>query len=200
MPASIYSDLISASAHFALGLWRETGKEIQVEVRGASMTPLLAAGDRVSLKFLEPGKLKTGDLLAFRQGTNLVVHRFITKKQVNGAWWFCQKGDNTSAWSWVPEDRVLGRAALICSSGRTLNLTRWPWTWLNPCMGLAWSGLAGQDPALAPKSVLPGPWVQATLTKVGNKIFKLLIRGCRRRFLTAATSQTGAQVFKKEGR
>jgi signal peptidase I len=180
LPASTYSDLISASAPIALGLWRETGKEIQVEVRGTSMTPLLAAGDRVSLKLLEPGKLQTGDLMAFRQGPNLVIHRFITKKYVNGAWWFCQKGDHASAWSWVPEDRVLGQAVMIRSSGRSLDLTRWPWTWLNPCMGLAaraW--LALPDQARAPESVLPGRGVQATLIKVGNKILKLFIRGFR---------------------
>jgi signal peptidase I len=160
-------------SHLALALLKESGKEFQTEIRGASMTPLITEGDRVSLRMVAPAKLKIGDILAFLVGENIVVHRIILKTKLNGQWWFCQKGDNGSEWSWIPEEAILGKAEAVRRLNYTLDLAQWPWTWINPCMGLAHSSLVGvQETALAHNLA----WPSRQFIPAGNRILRILMK------------------------
>jgi signal peptidase I len=182
---------IVSPAHFALRLWKANEREVQVKAQGASMAPLIRAGDLLSLRLREPGTIKTGDLLAFWLGKNLVVHRCIIKKKQNGRWWFCQKGDNASVCSWVPEDDVLGQVTTIRSTEFSLNMTGWPWTWTNFLVGLATASLmriaAGERVRYFPVS---GRCLPEILVSSGNKILNLLIKAVR-----LVTCQRGGQAL-----
>ncbi|MGC8723070.1 MAG: S24/S26 family peptidase [Acidobacteriota bacterium] len=50
---------------------------VTVELRGASMEPLLSEGDRVEVVLAAREELKAGDLVVFRRGEERVVHRFL---------------------------------------------------------------------------------------------------------------------------
>ena len=102
------------------------------------MWPLIRPKDSVSLRLIDGYQLKTGDLLAFWKDGDIVVHRFIGKKREKGVGWLCQKGDNLSGWSWIPEDEVLGCVESIRGRGRTVDLTARPWTWMNRVVGISW--------------------------------------------------------------
>ena len=58
-------------------LWKEAGRVVLVKVEGSSMRPLMRPGDTVSLCLTDGSEYKTGDLIAFRQDGNLIVHRLI---------------------------------------------------------------------------------------------------------------------------
>jgi hypothetical protein len=165
-------------AYLALELFKGTGKEVQTDIRGASMRPLLAEGDRVSLQLLEPEQLKTGDLLAFLEGPHLVVHRLLRKQRRRGSWWFCQKGDNSSNWSWITADKILGKAYAVRRASGTLDLARWPWTWINPGVALAASSLLGVQQTLATSGpASPASRGRTLLVRAGYKVLRLVMRG-----------------------
>jgi signal peptidase I len=42
-----------------------------------SMTPLLRAGDRLRLVSVDPTRIRPGDLVAYRRGAHLIVHRVL---------------------------------------------------------------------------------------------------------------------------
>jgi len=128
MTSKNISEYISA----AFEVWKQSGKDLELKVRGLSMTPLINTGDKISLRLMDPFRLRRGDICAFLEGNNVVVHRLLKKKRINGAWLFRQKGDNLTRGSWISENRVLGRIESIQGRSRTLHMTRWPWTWINP--------------------------------------------------------------------
>lgn len=119
-------------------LWKEAGRPIDVRIEGASMLPLIRPGDTVSLCLINGDELKTGDLIAFRQDGDLIVHRFIKQRKIDRSRWLCQKGDNLSGWSWIPEDDVLGRVESIRGRGKVIYMNTRPWTWINRVMGISW--------------------------------------------------------------
>ena len=118
-------------------LWKEAGRPIDVRIDGASMWPLIRPKDSVCLRLMDGHELKTGDLLAFWKDGAIVVHRFIGKKREKGAGWLCQKGDNLSGWSWIPEDEVIGRVESIKGRGKVIDMNTRPWIWINRVMGIS---------------------------------------------------------------
>jgi len=119
-----------------LQLWREAGgRPLTVPLEGRSMAPLALPGDRVTIHPAELQALRCGDLIALLMGGTLVIHRFLGFRETPAGLRLCQKGDNTPAWSWVAADSLVGRAALIEGPQRTLDLTAYPWTRLNPLIG-----------------------------------------------------------------
>ena len=151
-------------------LWKQTNKELCLTVYGNSMRPLITPGNRISLRLLDAVVLKRGDIIAFRVGDNVVVHRFIRKKLVSGKWLFCQKGDNLRGWSWIQEERILGKVNLIERPGRTLNLASWHWRCINHILGFVYfSWIAGYEKARALKIFIFGPGPIRFLSGIGRR-------------------------------
>ena len=118
----------------ALEIWKETGRKIKLMVDGDSMAPLIKAGDWIFLQPTRLDNLNLGDVVVFLQNENIVVHRLIKRRKIEGKWWLCQKGDNLLGWAWIPEDTVLGRVESIQGANGVLSMARWPWVWKNPIM------------------------------------------------------------------
>jgi hypothetical protein len=60
----------------AINLWMQAGKQSILTIHGWSMSPLLRDGDSILIDYNTAG-IRPGDILAFRQGENLVIHRVI---------------------------------------------------------------------------------------------------------------------------
>jgi hypothetical protein len=119
-----------------LDLWRESRQDFTLRLEGRSMVPVAAPGDRLTIRPLEPRQLRCGDLIALRQGEALVVHRFLMARTAgDGGRRYCQKGDNSPAWSWVSPDALFGRVTAISTPRLVHDLSRRPWTWFNPLAG-----------------------------------------------------------------
>ncbi len=122
--------------HTLFDLWKRSGKKLEISARGASMHPLIASGDTLSIRALDPEALKVGDVIAFRLNGNVVVHRLVRIKSREGLRWYCQKGDNLRGCSWIPGDRMLGKIQAIEKTDGVIDMETAPWAWINPCLGV----------------------------------------------------------------
>jgi hypothetical protein len=103
----------SAILPLVAGAWQETQRRIAIEVRGASMAPLIRPGDTLTLQMTPPGKLRAGDVFAFERDGRIVVHRLIMRRRTPAGWRLCEKGDGLTGWNWVEEGAALGRVEEI---------------------------------------------------------------------------------------
>jgi len=124
-------------ARAILACYRETRKTITLPVRGSCMWPLIRPGDRVEIRLVELGEIRRGDILAFWNDGGLTVHRVFRTSGAGGVRHFCQRGDAQRGWSWVDEDRVVGRVEAVHRGGRILRVTKGAWALLNPVLGFA---------------------------------------------------------------
>jgi signal peptidase len=81
-----------------------------------SMVPTYAKGDAVLIEKLdvtEFKEIKKGDILAFRQHDQILVHRVISIKEKNGLYFIKTKGDNNdSADAWtISNDDIYGKVS-----------------------------------------------------------------------------------------
>jgi signal peptidase I len=123
-----------------IDLWRGTGREISLTVKGRSMEPLLREGDVVAVCLVRPDQLKRGDMIAFRQNGCVIVHRLLRKRKNGNTWFYCQKGDSLNGWSWIPEEAIIGKITSLRRSGRVKGMIGFHWRWLNFVMSL-WGGV-----------------------------------------------------------
>jgi hypothetical protein len=121
-----------------IDLWREAGREVSFTISGTSMEPLLKAGDRVTVHPVHPDQLRRGDLVAFAGERRVIIHRVVRRRKAGSGWLYCQKGDNCTGWSWLPERAVLGRVVSIGGAGEAADMAGAPWKWLHPALG-AWA-------------------------------------------------------------
>jgi hypothetical protein len=94
----------------AVDLMGRDGREGQVRVQGESMRPTLRPGQLLAVDFA-PGPAARGDLLVFRQGDLLLVHRVLgSARPLEGRPRLRTRGDGVPVLDpAVDLDRVLGR-------------------------------------------------------------------------------------------
>ncbi len=131
------TDTIDRALDVVLPQWRRREKIIRISTQGRSMLPLIQSTDRLSIRVMDPAKLKRGDVFAFRRyDGSVIVHRHAGKKKEKGQWFICEKGDNRQGFSWIGQEQVLGRVERIeRSSGSVIDLCSRPWPWLNRALG-----------------------------------------------------------------
>ena len=90
-----------------------------------SMAPLVRAGDRLRLGAAALGDLRPGQLVAFRRGGRLVVHRVVARDATG----VVSKGDALSHRDApVPVGDIVGRVTTVATpGGAAIALDAWPW-------------------------------------------------------------------------
>ncbi len=160
-------------------LWKKAGRPLDVRIEGSSMRPLIRPGDTVSLCLIDGDELRTGDLIAFRQDGDLIVHRLIKQRRTDKTWRLCQKGDNLSGWGWLREDGVLGRVESIRGQGKVINMDTRPWPWINRVMGI--SGLlwvSAVEEARLLKACVAVDRPLPILSRLVSRMGRILNRAC----------------------
>ena len=96
-----------------------------VRAASSSMAPLVREGDALRLVPLDRGRVGPGDLVAFVEGSVLVVHRVLARTPAG----VVTKGDALAEPDGLVEwTRVVARVAAIRTpAGRTLDFDRAPW-------------------------------------------------------------------------
>lgn len=169
-----------------LKIWKETDRGIELRVNGNSMNPLIRVGDSICIRLVEPDHLRMGDIIAFWQNGNVVVHRLINRRKVKALRLFCQKGDNCTGWSWINEEDILGKVELIHRSDSTINMIRGHWTWINPIIGLVMSARTDTYERIrAEKVIIWGhrsvpilPGLGKMLSRTVNSVFTWWLNTC----------------------
>jgi hypothetical protein len=107
-------DLRAELLDAAIELMGRSGRIGRLPMRGGSMLPTLRPGQIVAVEFA-PWTLERGDLLVFRQGDYLVVHRYLGPAwRRDGTACLRTRGDNVPSLDPpVDRDRVLGRVLAV---------------------------------------------------------------------------------------
>ena len=96
---------------------------LNIKIVTGSMSPLIEAGDVVRIIPVEPSGIHTGDIVAFREGPRIVVHRIVGKirsnRQVTG---FHQRSDTSGLAGVIASQDVIGRVVTITKEGREIYL------------------------------------------------------------------------------
>ncbi len=121
----------------ALAVWQHSGLRHQIPVQGSSMEPLLRHGDVVEVAH-RPGPLRRGDVIVFKLGDSVVVHRLL--RQDRGRTRYLTRGDNRlDADPPVAAADVVGRVVAVRRGSRTVRLDTAFWRAAGSL--IAWSGL-----------------------------------------------------------
>lgn len=141
-----------------LEAWSQAGEQHFIPVTGRSMLPTLQAGDQVLVAHGSSG-IRRGDIVVFRQGGELVIHRVMRMYHHNGETTFVTKGDNRPHFDPpVSAGEIVGRALTVKRGGRSMSLDTPVWRltgWFIAGSTLAWIKLYGWGRAL--KQSLWGP-------------------------------------------
>ncbi len=115
------------------------GERLWVREASPSMFPLIRPGDELLLAPLDARPIKRGDVIAYKRGAQLVIHRVLTASRSG----VVAKGDGlASADPLVPRERVVARVvALRGPDGRLVGLDVFPWPLLDHLLG--WIAAAG---------------------------------------------------------
>jgi hypothetical protein len=102
------------------------GGRAALRTRGSSMAPFLLDGDEVVIEAVDPGALAPGDLIAYKNGDALLVHRVVVALAGQGderrLW---EKGDRNLYLAPVHPGRVLGAVVEVGTGSRRIGLMRW---------------------------------------------------------------------------
>ena len=85
------------------------GKTVDLPVLSESMLPLLQPGKNIRIQRVSWRKCSRGDIIVFRSGNKLTVHRLLLRIRIGGARFFYQKGDFNSYGHIIRAQRVVGR-------------------------------------------------------------------------------------------
>ncbi len=150
------ADLSDAMLDAAVELLGRSGGSGMVRVQGVSMLPMLRPGQRLAVEF-SPARLGAGDLLLFRQGAELVVHRLLGRGGgARGPSYYRTRGDGVPRLD-PPVDpaNVVGRVTAVEQPagwrdvrGRPARLYGRCLAWHDRFWSLVQHGASRLDPAL----------------------------------------------------
>lgn len=118
----------TAIADAMLDIWKEVGGENSLQVSGSSMRPLIAPGETVRVK-LTDAEIVPGEIVAFKRGRRIVVHRVLRVCAVRGETVFLCRGDNNLFLdARVTRSKILGRVVAIeKTNGTSVHLRKRLW-------------------------------------------------------------------------
>ena len=90
--------------------------------RGFSMEPAIRDGDRVLIAPVEPDRLRVGDVVKYRVGDELRMHRLVKHISHAGDHLFVFRGDRGTSEDTVPAGAVIGLALAVERNGDVLRL------------------------------------------------------------------------------
>lgn len=110
-------------------MWREVcskGTTLRFKVSSGSMLPLLDVGDVIKVCRVEPSVVCVGDLVAFQDGNDIIVHRIIAKKSSHNKLIFRHRGENAVSSGFFEGKNLIGRIISVEKEGREISLeTLW---------------------------------------------------------------------------
>jgi hypothetical protein len=147
--------MMRAEAILAMKALLDNGRNPRIEIQGTSMHPYLRAGDRVEIAGVPPARLELGDLIAFLQDGNLIVHRFAGRVHLPGTIGLRQKGDNLWGFGVIPASALIGRVVLVERNTGRRPMLQGRWRWQNRLRGLwAWGFCVARESAARTALVL----------------------------------------------
>ncbi|MBZ5510856.1 MAG: signal peptidase I [Acidobacteriia bacterium] len=109
----------------ALDVLKQFGR-LRLRAWGESMLPSVWPGDVLTLKRCRPEQLKRGEIVLYRRGERLFIHRVTRIREAEGERWVVTQGDATPhSDPPVAASQVLGCVTNIARGARGVCRTRW---------------------------------------------------------------------------
>ena len=163
-------------------LWRQSGTEHYIPVRGTSMLPFLRDGDQVLVEH-DLSNLRRGDIVVFQNDSALITHRVLkVRPEANKGITVLTKGDNLLRPDpLVNGNDIVGRVRAVRRGAREMPLDTRDWRWSNRLIGnlmMAWVkiyriGLPAKGRLSAEKST----FARRGLRRMALAINSIIIRG-----------------------
>lgn len=99
--SAILNDLIEEKLANKGALW--------LNVLSGSMVPLIPIGSKILIKHISSCNIYLGDIIVFKNGDKLIVHRIFGKYQNGEDTFFLQGGDNYSQPSKMHKNAIMGK-------------------------------------------------------------------------------------------
>ena len=102
------------------------GQPLEFRVASSSMNPLLQVDDSVHIVPVKADEIRIGDIAAFETREGLVIHRIVRLQQSGNSIRLLQMGDVDVQFNatWISEEAVVGRVAVILPGNRRIDLQR----------------------------------------------------------------------------
>jgi len=101
----------------------QSHSRVVLRVYGASMLPWVRRGDVVVIHNASPDTVRCGDVVLFRRGDRLYVHRIVEKRGLRRRARFLAKGDaNPHADGIIGQEEILGRVVNLYRGNRLIDL------------------------------------------------------------------------------
>jgi signal peptidase I len=91
-------------------------------VQTGSMVPLIQPGDQVLINKVMAAHIGCGDIVVFRRGGSMIVHRILKKLHTDKGICFIEKGDNSPSRGIFSADKVIGRVAMVKGNNKLFRL------------------------------------------------------------------------------
>jgi signal peptidase I len=88
-----------------------------------SMEPLIRPGDKVLVSKIEPAEIRRGDIIVFRRGDDLIVHRVLKKWQTADGLRFGEKGDRGYTYRMIDAGNMVGLVTMVKRSRTTIDIS-----------------------------------------------------------------------------
>lgn len=106
-------------------MWQEAcerGKNLSFKIVSGSMSPLLEEGNVVRVGRAEATRVRVGDIIAFKDGRNVVVHRVIGRISKDGKLVFRHRGDAGESSGIISAENLIGKILVIEKEGHRIFL------------------------------------------------------------------------------
>jgi len=120
----------------ALGMWKESGRRIRLQVATDSMMPIIRPGDSVIIRMGNVDRVRPGDIVAYTRNDRVFVHRLLRVTLRGGHRCFWQQGDALSGWGSFDEEAFVGMVESVYRGRTVLHMDREPWRVINRGVGL----------------------------------------------------------------
>jgi signal peptidase I len=86
------------------------------------MMPLIQPGDQVLISKVIAEHISHGDIIVFKRGGSMIVHRVLKKIRTDKGICFIEKGDNSRGRGTFSADKVIGRVTVVKGSEKLYSL------------------------------------------------------------------------------
>jgi signal peptidase I len=93
------------------------GRIIELPVLSGSMAPGIMPGKNIKIKSVSPDTARRGDIIVYKNGNSLNMHRMLARIPLGNKTVIYQKGDAMRFGSWISRERVVGIVTAIQDDG-----------------------------------------------------------------------------------
>jgi signal peptidase I len=104
-------------------MWQEAYKNrkcLSFQIASGSMSPFIERGNTVRVSRAEPSSIRIGDIVAFRHGQNVIVHRVIGRDWSNQRLIFRHRGDAGASSGKIKAQNIIGSVTAVVKKGQDI--------------------------------------------------------------------------------